>query len=152
MAAVVGLVAGCGGTTADRGPQSRPAPSPPSSSGSPGSPSSPFSPAPSSPEVAATPACVQVRAGIDAFNLGKYDETVSHFERAVPLARRAVSGDLASRELLEAVRYYARLDAADYPAAARGSAAFAKYKAITLDQCYVATPSPAEPTPSGRDA
>ncbi|MCW2739522.1 MAG: hypothetical protein JWN97_4166 [Nocardioides sp.] len=38
-------------------------------------------------------------------------------------------------EACEEVRYYAALDAALYPEAARSSPEFARYKAITLGQC-----------------
>lgn len=80
-------------------------------------------------------ACDEVRAGIIAFNLGEYDETVRRFERAVPLAVQQMDGTRASRQLIAAVRYYADLAPDDYPAAAQGSEEFATYKAITLGQC-----------------
>ena len=80
-------------------------------------------------------ACEEVRTGIDAFNLGDYDGTVEHFEAAVPLAEEQDDGSTEARQLIEAVRYYAELDAEAYPEAARSSPEFAKYKAITLGQC-----------------
>jgi len=80
-------------------------------------------------------ACEEVRTGIDAFNLGDYDGTVEHFEAAVPLAEKQDDGSTKAGQLLEAVRYYAALDAEAYPEAARSSPEFAKYKAITLGQC-----------------
>ncbi len=80
-------------------------------------------------------ACEEVRTGIEAFNLGDYDGTVEHFEAAVPLAEEQDAGSTKASELIEAVRYYAALDAEAYPEAARSSPEFAKYKAITLGQC-----------------
>jgi hypothetical protein len=80
-------------------------------------------------------ACEEVRTGIEAFNLGDYDGTVEHFEAAVPLAEEQDDGSTTASELIEAVRYYATLDADAYPEAARSSPEFARYKAITLGQC-----------------
>ena len=80
-------------------------------------------------------ACEEVRSGIDAFNLGKMDETVEHFEKALPLAEEQDDGSEDAGDLVEAVRYYAELDSEAYPEAARSSSDFAKYKAITLGQC-----------------
>jgi hypothetical protein len=80
-------------------------------------------------------ACEEVRTGIEAFNLGDYEGTVEHFVAAVPLAEGQDDGSATARDLVEAVRYYAGLAAEDYREAARTSAEFAKYKAITLGQC-----------------
>ena len=80
-------------------------------------------------------ACDKVRTGIEAFNLGDYDGTVEHFEAAVPFAEEQDDGSTKAGQLVEAVRYYAALDAEAYPEAARSSPEFARYKAITLGQC-----------------
>lgn len=80
-------------------------------------------------------ACEEVRTGIAAFNAGDYAGTVEHFEAALPLAEAQDDGSEPAAQLVEAVRYYAELDAGLYPEAARSSAEFAKYKAITLGQC-----------------
>ena len=87
-------------------------------------------------------ACDEVAAGIEAFNAGDLDETVASFERAIPLAESedSVTNSRASADLLEAVRYYADLAPQDYPAAARSSRDFARYKAITLGQCLSGRP------------
>jgi hypothetical protein len=53
---------------------------------------------------------------------------------AVPLAEGQDDGSALAGDLVDAVRYYAGLAAEDYPEAARTSAEFAKYKAITLGQ------------------
>lgn len=90
-------------------------------------------------------ACDAVRSGIDAFNVGEFDETVAHFEEAVPLAEARDDGSQPASELIEAVRYYAELDPDLYAEAAQGSADFAKYKAITLGQCVSGQESPEEP-------
>ncbi len=97
---------------------------------------------PSSPEaseqdvaVVDSEACDEVRTGIDAFNEGDYDGTVEHFRAALPLAEERDDGSATARDFVEAVRYYAELDAEQYPEAAATSADFAKYKAITLGQC-----------------
>ncbi len=86
--------------------------------------------------------CEDVRAGIALFNANDYAGTVEEFVRAEPtaiaLADRSSSPD--ADELLDAVEYYANLAPADYPEAARSSADFAKYKAITLGQCTDGTP------------
>ena len=76
-----------------------------------------------------------MRTGIAAFNDGDFDGTVEHFEAAVPLAEGQDDGSAMAGDLVEAVRYYAELDAEQYPEAARSSPQFAKYKAITLGQC-----------------
>lgn len=120
-AAVVALTAGCSGS----GDTTPPAPE---TSTSPSAPSDGTA-------VVDSEACEEVRTGIAAFNLGDYDETVAHFEEAVPLALEQDDGSGPASDLIEAVRYYAELDADLYPEAARSSAEFAKYKAITLGQC-----------------
>jgi hypothetical protein len=93
-------------------------------------------------------ACAEVRTGIAAFNEGDYDGTVEHFEAAVPLAEGQDDGSAMAGDLVEAVRYYAELDAEEYPEAARSSPQFAKYKAITLGQC---SPVGSEPESPGTD-
>lgn len=109
---VLVLLGGCSGTTDDPGPD-------------PGS------------DPAATDACAEVRAGIDAFNTGDFDETVDRFRKALPLAEDQASADDSpeASDLLEAVQYYADLEAGMYAEAARTSPDFAKYKIITLSQC-----------------
>jgi hypothetical protein len=101
------------------------------------------------PDASDTPACAEVRAGIDAFNTSEFANTVDHFRRALPLAR-AQAGTKPSKaadDLVEAVEYYARLAPEDYPRSAASSAEFAKYKAITLGQCVVGQ-EPSQPEPS----
>ena len=93
-------------------------------------------------------ACEEVRTGIAAFNEGDYDGTVEHFEAALPLAEARDDGSEMAGDLVEAVRYYAELDAEEYPEAARSSPEFAKYKAITLGQCM---PVGEEPDSPGTD-
>lgn len=93
-------------------------------------------------------ACAEVRTGIAAFNEGDYDGTVEHFEAAVPLAEGQDDGSAEAGDLVEAVRYYAELEAEEYPDAARSSPDFAKYKAITLGQCM---PVGSEPESPGTD-
>jgi hypothetical protein len=85
--------------------------------------------------VADSPACDEVRAGIDAFNAGDFEGTVGHFEAAVPLAEAQDDGSEAAGDLVDAVHYYADLDAEQYLDASESSPEFAKYKAITLGQC-----------------
>lgn len=86
---------------------------------------------------AAADACTEVRAGIDAFNTGDYDETIDRFREALPLAEDQASADDSKEaaDLLEAVQYYADLEAGMYADAARTSPDFEKYKQITLGQC-----------------
>ncbi|MGA8851538.1 MAG: hypothetical protein WB508_07425 [Aeromicrobium sp.] len=94
--------------------------------------------------------CIEIRAGIDAFNLGDYEETIGHFRKALPLAVDEAKNDDSQKaaDLVEAVTYYAELDPEKYPEAARSSADFAKYKAITLGQCVaVEEPGSDEPPP-----
>ena len=126
-AAVLALTAGC----ADDGDSDGSAGSTPRDSEAPATPSPPSGDGP----VFDSAACQEVRAGIDAFNEGRYDETVARFEAAVPLAEEQDDGSVRAGELVEAVRYYAELDAELYPEAARSSREFATYKAITLGQC-----------------
>ncbi|PUA80361.1 hypothetical protein C7S10_14640 [Nocardioides currus] len=143
-ALVVALTGGCAGSDgSDEGPPAgvTESTSPDSESPDPESPD-PESPDPETPaptpgpgDVVDSEACDEVRQGIDAFNLGRYDETVEHFENAVPLAEEQDDGSEAASQLVEAVRYYADLAAGLYPEAARTSPDFAKYKAITLGQC-----------------
>ena len=87
-------------------------------------------------------ACDEVVRGIDAFNAGELDETVRHFELAVPLAESEADAadSRTADDLLEAVRYYADLPAEDYPEAAASSPEFARYKAITLGLCAPGPP------------
>lgn len=119
-----------------------PAPSDPGtpSGGDDGAPSQDAAPAPGDPDAAVPGACRQVVLGIDAFNLGDYEETVRRFEQAVPLAREAVDDDPTTEaaDLLEAVEYYAELAPGDYLEAAATSPDFARYKEITLGQCAAA--------------
>lgn len=92
--------------------------------------------APASPDQGNT-ACDEVVAGIDDFNAGDFEGTVAHFEAAVPLAENEAEANpgQAADDLLEAVRYYADLAPDDYTQASVSSSEFAKYKAITLEQC-----------------
>lgn len=133
---MLALVGGCAADGESDGSSDRPGGA--DSSADP-SPSEPESPDPSSPSgdvaVVDSEACEQVRNGIDAFNRGEYDETVDRFEEALPLAQSQDDGSVRAGELVEAVRYYAELDADQYLEAARTSPDFAKYKAITLGQC-----------------
>jgi len=104
----------------------------------PETPSAP-SPRPGDVAVVDSEACEEVRTGIEAFNVGAFDETVEHFEEALPLAEEQDDGSVLASQLIEAVRYYAELDAELYPEAARSSPDFARYKAITLGQCMPRT-------------
>lgn len=91
-----------------------------------------------------TEACAEVRAGIDAYNLGDVEETVARFEAAVPLGEELAAGDPSAEPLLEAIRYYAALPAAQYEAASP-SPEFQRHKTVTLTQCaYGAGPAPSE--------
>lgn len=134
--AVVALAVGCTGDgdseesddRAGRGTVDQSTPSGPATPGAP-------SPRPEELAVIDSEACQEVRTGIDAFNVGEFDETVAHFEEALALAEEQDDGSAAAGQLVEAVRYYAELAAEDYPEAARSSPEFAKYKAITLGQC-----------------
>ena len=101
------------------------------------------------PEPATTDACAEVRAGIGAFNDGDLETTVERFRQAVPLAVAQAEKDDSKEaaDLVEAVKYYADLDPSAYPEAARSSADFAKYKAITLGQCVPIEQPDAEPPP-----
>ncbi|MCY7402546.1 MAG: hypothetical protein LH477_16615 [Nocardioides sp.] len=96
-------------------------------------------PSPRPGDVVDSEACEEVRTGIEAFNVGAFDETVEHFEEALPLAEEQDDGSVLASQLIEAVRYYAELDAELYPEAARSSPDFARYKAITLGQCMPRT-------------
>lgn len=114
---------------------------------------SPTSAAPSLPSDAApgtagdadAETCAQVRAGIEAFNRGDYEETVARFEEAVPLALAARDDSASGALLAEAVQYYADLPPQDYPEASRSSDDFAKYKQITLGLCADGPPSSEDP-------
>ncbi|GAA0979865.1 hypothetical protein GCM10009562_26970 [Nocardioides aquaticus] len=137
------VLAACGGPAADDEPTPDPSSSPSSSPST--SPSPEADDAPDAPSTGAaparTPACAEVRAGIDAFNEGDYDETVARFVEAVPLAEEQLDGSDRADQLLEAVRWYAALPPEDYPEAAVSSEEFQLYKAITLTQC--------DPVPDG---
>lgn len=116
-----------------------PAPAGPPSAGS-------TSATPGTPEteidLAPTRACELVRDGIDAFNVGDLNGTVDLFEQAVPEAERLVEdspSDL-TRELLDAVRYYADLPAADYVEANVSDPEFLRYKDFTLTECAYGGP------------
>lgn len=141
------VLAACGGPAADEAPA--PGPSPTSSSSPSTSPSPDADDEPGRPSTGAaparTPACAEVRAGIDAFNDGDYEETVARFVDAVPLAEEQLDGSDRADQLLEAVRWYAALPPEDYADAAVSSQEFQVYKAITLTQC---DPVPDEAAPS----
>lgn len=89
--------------------------------------------------------CAQVRAGIEAFNQGDYDETVARFEEAVPLADAAQDDSASASLLAQAVHYYADLAPADYAEASRSSDDFEKYKQITLSLCADGLEPPSDP-------
>jgi hypothetical protein len=131
------LLAGCAGgsRSAGGGAGSGASPATPAPSALPTSP--PSSGVGPQPDRSSTPACAEVRAGIDAFNAGDFERTVQHFRTAVPLARRQAAADSSSsaKDLLAAVRYYAGLAPDDYLTSAASSPEFAQYKAITLGQC-----------------
>ncbi len=118
---------------------------------------SPSAGGPSTPTSSASPrggaggqTCAEVRAGIDAFNQGDFQATVDHFRTAVPLAEALASADDSqlSRDLLEAVRYYADLAPDAYLRASLSSPDFARYKAITLGQCEAGVGPRQTPSPS----
>lgn len=119
---VVALTGGCAGIIDDPTPQDSETPTTPS-------------PRSGDAAVVDSEACDEVRAGIEAFNVGEFDETVERFQAALPLAEEQDDGSVRASQLIEAVRYYAELDADLYPNAARSSPEFAKYKTITLGQC-----------------
>jgi hypothetical protein len=123
------LAAGC--SAGDDGDSSGDGPTPPTSS-------------PSRLLLSETEACAEVRAGIDAFNLGDLEETVRHFERATPLAERLVADGEDARLLLEAIDYYAAL-----PPEASPSPDFQRNKAITLTICEYGAGPQEEPTDDG---
>lgn len=90
-----------------------------------------------SPRTLGAKTCVEVRAGIDAFNNHDFQGTQAHFKRAEVFAKlyyKKAQG-AGSSTLLQAVDYYAHLPPKAYPEAARSSADFARFKAITLGQC-----------------
>lgn len=119
--------------------------------GVPGDTGSPGRPELSQPDMSATPACAEVRAGIDDFNQGEFAGTVMHFRLALPLAEQQARSrpSRSARDLVDAVTYYAELAPEDYPQSAGSSMEFAKYKAITLGQCVAGTESGSEPTDPG---
>lgn len=110
-------------------------------------PETPATPSPRSRDAAVvhSEACDEVRGRIAAFNVGEFDETVKHFQAALPPAEEQDDGSVLASELIEAVRYYAELSAELYPNAARSSPEFAKYKAITLGQCVAGDDETPEP-------
>lgn len=146
---VVALTGGCAGDGGSFGSDDRQGTAS-TDDPTPSDPETPTTPSPRSGDTAVvdSEACDEVRAGIDAFNLGEFDETIEHFQVALPLAEEQDDGSVPAGELIEAVRYYAELDADLYPDAARSSPEFAKYKAITLGQCVagddVASETPGE--------
>ena len=148
VALLLATASACSVGTAENDSATSPSPSAPSPSASSPSTPGPSAPSASSSQTAGSPACVEVREGIKAFNAGDYPVTVAHFKVALPLARAQadVSGSSEADDLLEAVRYYAQLAPEDYPEAARSSPEFAKYKAITLGQCV---PVPLDELPDG---
>ena len=93
-----------------------------------------------------TPACAEVRAGIDEFNAQDFDAPSRTSARPCrsPRTRPTTTRPPQAEDLLEAVRYYADLAPEDYLEASASSPEFAKYKAITLGQCA----SPAGPSES----
>ncbi|MDR7087017.1 hypothetical protein J2X11_001856 [Aeromicrobium panaciterrae] len=86
--------------------------------------------------------CTEVRKGINAFNRQDYAETVRHFVKAKKPAKINAKEDPEPEAdaLLDAVEYYANLEPAAYPEAARSSEHFARNKAITLGQCTDGSP------------
>ena len=116
---LVAFASGCTGTDAQRSNDEAPSATPSEDAAA----------------VVDSPACTEVRAGIDAFNQGDFEGTVEHFEDALPLAEEQDDGSEPAGDLVDAVRYYADLAPADYPEAARSSQEFLKYKNITLGQC-----------------
>lgn len=91
--------------------------------------------------------CAEVRAGIDDFNRQDYAGTIDHFEKAKVPAKvyATIEEEPEADALLDAVEYYAALDADQYPEAARSSENFARNKEITLTQC--ASDEPIDATP-----
>ncbi|WP_160012129.1 hypothetical protein [Nocardioides sp. AX2bis] len=146
---LLSLLVACGGPGAEQDPAPDPTPSSPSSSpetdGEQPDGQEPDESSPGAAAPARTPACAVVRAGIDAFNEGDFEETVARFGEAVPLAEEQVDGSEQADQLLEAVRWYAALPPEDYAEAAVSSQEFQVYKAITLTQC---DPVPDEAAPS----
>ncbi len=130
LAALAGCTVGGGGEEGDDS-----GPTPPASS-------------PESHLLSETEACAEVRAGIDAFNANDLDETVRHFQAAVPLAEELVAAGEDADTLLGAIEYYAALPPEEYREASP-SPDFQRNKAITLTLCAYGEP---EPEPSETQA
>ncbi len=92
-----------------------------------------------------TEACAEVRAGIDAFNEGDLEETVRHFEKAVPLAEDLVADGEDADTLLGAIEYYAALPPEEFQQASP-SPDFQRNKAITLTLCAYGAGPRGEPS------
>ena len=81
--------------------------------------------------------CVEVRAGVAAYNAQDLDAVQPHFVRAEVFARKYAT-ESSSREaddLLEAVKFFADVPPSGYSKDAASLKLFEKYKAITLGDC-----------------
>ncbi len=91
-------------------------------------------------------ACVEVRAGIDAYNQLKFSEVQPHFVDAMPDAKAHAekSDNRDAADLLEAIEFFADVPPLAYSKTPASKSSFEKYKAITLGQCEYGGPPPQE--------
>ena len=81
--------------------------------------------------------CIEVRAGIAAYNTQDLDAVQPRFVRAQVFAKKYAkeSSSRKADELLEAVKFFADVPPSGYSKDAASSKLFEKYKAITLGDC-----------------
>ena len=81
--------------------------------------------------------CIEVRAGVAAYNAQDLDAVQPHFVRAEVFARKYAK-ESSSREaddLLDAVKFFADVPPSGYSKDEAALKLFEKYKAITLGDC-----------------
>ena len=81
--------------------------------------------------------CIEVRAGVASYNAQDLDSVQPHFVRAEVFARKYAkqSSGKEADDLLEAVRFFAKVPPSGYSKDAASMKLFEKYKAITLGDC-----------------
>lgn len=82
-------------------------------------------------------ACVEVRAGIAAYNTKQFKEVQPYFVKAKVFAQRyaKASADTEADKLLEAISFFADVSPDSYSKDTKTLKLFEKYKAITLGDC-----------------
>lgn len=91
-------------------------------------------------------ACIEVRAGIEAYNTNNFQNVQPHFVKAKVFAKAYATASKGTEadKLLEAIIFFTEVPPDSYAKDVKSSKLFEKYKAVTLGDCEI-TEDPGQP-------